>query len=81
MANTVNQASNNPTNKLTAVTVSGAIVSAAGLIVKNLAPEWYDPELLLNLSPIVLLVVGWFIKDNPNIVVVVEDNSEAEVAK
>lgn len=74
MANTINQPSANPTNKLTAVTVSGVVVSALSLIIKNMLPDWYDPELMLNLSPVVLLIVGWFIKDNPNIVVVVEDN-------
>lgn len=74
MTNTINQPSINPTRKLTAVTVSGALLSALSLVIKNLWPEWYDPQLMLNLSPIMLLIVGWFIKDNPNIVVVMEDN-------
>ncbi len=81
MENTINQPSANPTNKLTASTVAtavwGAMVSVGSLVVKNLYPEWYDPETILSVSAAVPTVVGfiagWLVKDNPNIVVVMED--------
>jgi hypothetical protein len=74
MANTVNQPSVNPTNKLTAATIAGAGMSLLGLVLRNIAPEWYDQDVLLALLPLVIFATGWVFKDNPNIVVVVEDN-------
>jgi hypothetical protein len=74
MANNVNQASANPTNKLTAATVASAFMGVLALALKNLFPEWYDPETMLALSPIVAYVAGWLIRDKPNITVVMEDS-------
>lgn len=81
MANTINQPSNNPTNKLTAATAAAAawsiVMSVGGLALKNLAPEWYDPEVLLKVSAavpvVVVFVAGWFTRDRPNVVVVMQD--------
>lgn len=82
MSNTIHQPSKNPTNKLAASTAAtaawGMIMSIGGLTLKNLYPEWYDPETLLSVSAavptIVGFIAGWLTSDNPNIVVVVEDN-------
>lgn len=74
MANNVNQASANPTNKLTAATVTSAFMGVLALALKNLAPEWYDPETMLALVPVASYLAGWLIRDKPNITVVVEDS-------
>jgi hypothetical protein len=81
MANTINQPSVNPTRKLTAATVAVAVWGAAfniiGLALKNLYPEWYDPEILLSVNNAVVtaagFIAGWYVKDNPNVVVMVEE--------
>lgn len=66
---TVNQPSINPTNKLTAATVGAAVISVGGLVLKNLAPEWYDPEVMLSITPVVIFVFGWLIRDKPNVTI------------
>lgn len=80
MANVVNQPSANPTRKLAASTVGGAVWGTLMLIVglglKNLAPEWYDPEVLASITltgtTVAGYVSGWFTADAPNVVVVTE---------
>ncbi len=80
MANTINQPSINPTRKLTAATVAtavwGAAMAVAGLALKNLYPEWYDPEVLLSVNTAVTtaaaFVTGWLVRDNPNVIIVQE---------
>ncbi len=66
------QSDSNPTRKLTAATAGSALVSILGLVLKNLAPGWYDPEVLLSVTPIVIFACGWFIRDQANVVVKVE---------
>lgn len=73
MADTINQPTVNPTRKLTAATIVGAVIPVTGLLLRNLAPQWYDPDVMLGLTPILIFAVGWFVKDNPNVVVVVEE--------
>ena len=68
----VNQPSSQPTNKLTAATLGAALVPALGLVIQNLWPSWYDPTVLMGLTPIVVYLLGYFIKDEPNITVVTE---------
>ena len=65
--NTVSQPTINPTNKLTAATVGSALMSVTGLALKNLAPEWYDPEVLLSVTPLLIFVIGYFVRDKPNV--------------
>lgn len=72
MSDTITQPTINPTRKLTAATIVGAMMPVTGLILRNLAPEWYDPEVMLGITPVALFVVGWFVKDNPNVVIVQE---------
>lgn len=64
---TVNQPTANPTNKLTAATIAAAAVSWSGVVVRNLWPEWYDPEAWAAAMPFVVLLVGYFVKDAPNV--------------
>lgn len=73
MPNSVTQPTVNPTNKLTAATLAAAVMSISGLIVRNLAPEWYDVDVWTNALPIVIFAVGWFVPDKPNVLVVLED--------
>lgn len=64
---TVNQPTWNPTNKLNAATVAAAAVSVVGLILRNLAPEWYDPDVLAAVLPVVVFAAGYLVKDKPNV--------------
>lgn len=75
MEEVVNQPNANPTRKLTAATVAAALVSFSGLIVRNLAPEWYDAEVWAAATPLVIFAAGWFISDRPN--VPMEDRPDA----
>lgn len=65
----VNQATINPTNKLSAATISVALVELARFLVQHFAPEFYDAALWSALTPIVVFVVGYFVKDEANVVV------------
>lgn len=81
MANTINQPSNNPTNKLTAATAAvtawGIVMAIADLALQNLAPTWYDPKTMLLIAngvpTLVCFAAGWFTRDRPNVVVVMQD--------
>lgn len=64
---TVKQPSANPTNKLSAATAGAGFVAVLGLVLKNLAPDWYDPEALMTLTPLVVFAFGYIIKDQPNV--------------
>lgn len=76
MATTVNHPSSNPTAKLTAATIAGAAMSVIGLILRNKFPEWYDPEVLLALSPVAAYAAGWLVRDRPNITVITKDAAQ-----
>lgn len=65
----ITQPSLNPTNKLTAATVAAAAVSVGGLFLRNLYPEWYDPDVMLAITPIIAFGTGWLIRDRPNVVI------------
>lgn len=71
---TVNQPTLNPTRKLSAATVAAALVSFFGLVVRNMWPTWYDPDVWAALLPLAVFAAGWVIKDVPN--VPVEDRAE-----
>jgi len=66
---TVNQTTPNPTNKLTAAVAATAFMSVLRVIVRNVAPDWYDEAMWDALLPIVVLGFGWFIADAPNVAV------------
>lgn len=69
---TIHQPSSQPTNKLTAATLAAALVPAAGLILRNVFPEWYDPDVMVGMTPIFVFLLGYLVKDAPNIVVTME---------
>ncbi len=73
MTTTVNQPSANPTNKLSAATVASAVMAVVGLALRNLAPEWYDEQVLLAALPVVVYAAGWVTSDRPNITVITTD--------
>lgn len=62
----VKQAGKLPTRKLSAATVTAAVMAFAGLILKNFAPGWYDPEAMLAFTPIAALMIGYFVRDQDN---------------
>ena len=66
---TVNQPTPNPTRKLSAAVIGAAMMAVAGLIVKNVAPDWYDPDVFAALTPIVIFALGYYVRDRPNVVV------------
>ena len=66
------QPSANPTNKLSAATISIALVELSRVLVLNYAPGFYDPVLWSALAPLVVYAVGWFVKDEANVAVVVQ---------
>ncbi|MFK0688000.1 hypothetical protein ACFX5Q_07315 [Mesorhizobium sp. IMUNJ 23033] len=80
MATTVTQPTNDPTNKTTAAAAAlaawGMTVSIGSLALKNLAPEWYDPDMIIAVSagvPVLIqFVTSWFSKDKPNVIVTQE---------
>lgn len=76
MANTVNQVSKNPTNKLSTAIVAAAAISVASLVIKNLFPEWYDPQTIASVTPVIIGIAGWLVPDAPNVVVITTDSEQ-----
>lgn len=64
------QASPNPTVKLTAAIWAAMLLSVSGLILRNVAPGWYDADVWSTLSPFAVAAAGYFVHDAPNVVVV-----------
>ena len=57
----------NPTVKLTAAVWASMILGVSGLAVRNLAPQWYDADVWLSLTPFVIFIAGYLVHDAPNI--------------
>lgn len=84
MTNVVNQPSVNPTNKLTASVVGTSVWGTAmllvGLVLKNEAPGWYDPEVLASITltgtTVAGFIAGWLTPDKPNVVVITQDQNQ-----
>ncbi len=66
----VTQASVNPTRKLSASTITSALMGVSGLIVMNLWPSWFSATVWLAMTPLVQYVVGFVVADDANVVVV-----------
>lgn len=62
----VSQPTRKPTNKLTAATLGALVVSVVSVVLRNLWPEWHDPEVFNALTPVVVGVLGYLVKDAPN---------------
>ena len=66
---TVNQPTLNPTRKLTAAVIAAAVTELTRVMLNQLAPGVFDPAFWTAMSPIIVFAVGWFVKDEPNVVV------------
>ena len=65
----VNQPTARPTNKLTTATIyAGAITALIAAAVDYFWPGFGSPVLWAALSPAIGLVLGYFVKDAPNVV-------------
>lgn len=64
---TVSQPSALPTNKLTAAMISAAIAGIVKAVVLTYLPELSDPAIWEPLPYIVGFVVGYVVKDRPNV--------------
>ena len=62
----VKQTSIMPTRKLSAAVIGSAAIAVGGLILKNLAPGWYDPEVMIAITPIVVFALGYAVHDEDN---------------
>lgn len=62
----VNQPTSAPTRKLTAASLTALVVGWGGLVMQNLAPQWYDPSVWVTLTPVAMLVIGYFVRDEDN---------------
>jgi hypothetical protein len=63
----VDQPTLKPTRKLAAATVAAFIVALAFLVTKNLWPAWADPVVFTAATPIIVFLVGYFIRDEANV--------------
>jgi hypothetical protein len=74
MAELVTQPSANPTNKLTAATVTGFIVAFIQFLVTQLAPQYagilQDPTVVSIETTVAAFIAGWIVKDRATMVVV-----------
>lgn len=66
---TIIQPTINPTNKLTASVVAVAILEIVRVLVHNFLPGFDDAALWPAIAPIAVFIVGYFIKDEANVVV------------
>ena len=62
----VNQPTAKPSNKLTAATIGALAVSVVAVVIRNLAPEWYSPDMMNLLTPVVVALLGYIVRDAPN---------------
>lgn len=72
MADLIRLPTSNPSRKLSAATMGAAFMSVSGLIIQNIWPQWYDAEVWLNLTPVVIFGLGWFTHDEATIVMTEE---------
>jgi hypothetical protein len=63
MANLVNQPTLNPSRKLSAAVVSVAVLEVLWVALNNLAPSWADPTLKAALTPVMVFIAGYLIRD------------------
>ena len=64
---TINQPTANPTRKLSAATIALALVELLWVLLVNFAPGYADPNLKAALTPVVVFLVGYWVKDEPNV--------------
>ncbi|WP_026380591.1 hypothetical protein [Afifella pfennigii] len=64
---TVSQPDAIPTNKLSAATLTAAIAAVLEIVVTRYFPHYADPTIWAPLGPVLAFVVGYFVKDRPNV--------------
>lgn len=62
----VDQPSLKPTNKLSAAVVVSLAMELSRVVVSAVWPDFYDPNLWIAITPIAVIAVGYFIKDDLN---------------
>lgn len=64
----VNQPSMAPTRKLTASVIVSAVMGWGGVILQNVAPDWFDPGVWATSTTAVIAIVGYFfVRDRKNV--------------
>jgi hypothetical protein len=76
MSNTVSQPSINPTRKLSAAVIATAVLELLRVGLGHFLPGTFDPAFWAAMSPVFIFAVGWFVKDEPNVVVVSEQPNQ-----
>lgn len=76
---TIDQGTQNPTNKLTAAIVAAAIVAVGQSLADVFWPGIFDQKVWTALFPIAVWGAGYFVKDEAT-VVMVQNVVETEVA-
>lgn len=64
----VNQPSINPTRKLTAAVIATAVMEIARVLSQQLFPGVFDLAFWSAMAPIVVFAVGYFVRDDANVV-------------
>jgi hypothetical protein len=77
---TVNQQTINPTRKLTAAVVATAVMETLRIVTTQVWPDVFDQAFWSAMLPVAVFAAGWFIKDEPNVVVVAENSPAGEQA-
>lgn len=68
---TINQPTINPTNKLSASVIAVAVIELARVLTHNFWPAFDDAALWTALAPIAVFAVGYFVRDEQNVVLAV----------
>lgn len=66
MTEAVEQPTARPTNKLTAATAASALMGVLYWALDAVVPSLPNEQLITGLTPVAVMVAGWFIKDRPN---------------
>jgi uncharacterized membrane protein len=69
---TVTQTSYNPTNKLSAAIVAGAVVAIARALISSYLPAFDDESVWIAVTPLVIWGCGYFVKDEATVIVTPE---------
>lgn len=64
---TVNQPSKAPTRKLSSAIIVSAVMGWGGVILQNVAPDWFDPGVWASTTTAAIGIVGYFfVRDKRN---------------
>lgn len=71
MAILVDQPTQNPSNKLSAAIIAGAIVAVSRALIAKYVPELDNDTVWIALTPIVIWGCGYFVRDRATTAIVV----------